>query len=909
MQLELSSRAGIVAGRHPGVLLSGLVAALLAAGGPAAAGVVGTGTPASCTASALGAEIAAGGTVTFSCGGAATISVRGMAISTMTPVVVDGGGLITLDGTGGSGGILNVYGGKTELPRVTLRNLTFANGVHSTGIVAGGAIYTNGILTLENVTFTGNTAPFGGALSQQACSACLEPTTVVRGCTFQGNAGSTTGGAIHVGGGVVSVYDSTFSGNGGRAPGLYAYLNSGQTRTVVSISGSSFTGNADTGGTGVLEINGLGAGGSFSVVNSTFSGNTTTGTSGPPVSVIKGGGATTTLSNLTIAGNGAPAGGAALRLSNGTVVRNTILAGNTPGNCTPNLTPGAGSGGNLQWGDNSCPGFASADPLLGALANNGGPTRTILPGAGSPALDAIPRADCPTGKDQRGWLRPAGAGCDLGAVEVQAGGARTFVPVVLSAPGRNGSFFSSELTLTNLGAGSVTISLDYTAFAGGGSGTLADALTLAPRAQTVIADAVEFLRGRGLPIPLDGARAGTLGVTFGGLESSADASVTVRTATPVPPIGRAGLAYAGIPSGRLLSGPVALCGLREGTSDRSNVAVQNAGSEGEITLRLKVYLGDPASATPAGTTDLTLGPGGFEQRSLAELAPSASGKDAFVTVERIAGTAPFGAYGVINDNPTSDGSFVDPVELGGNPAGLTLPVVVETGTYDTELVVTNTSGEARTVRATLSADPIPAGSASVNITVPAHGQKLLPRFVDVLRQANPVGAVPAGAGYAAPLALTALEGGSLAGISVSARVGNPAPSGDGRFGLYFGAVPFGRSATDTVRVSGLLQDATNRSNLALVNTGEAGGDPIELEVALSDGMTGQAVATERYEVAAHRIVQIGKVLSALAPGTMQGYVRVRRVRGTNPFLVYGVVNDGAEPGERSGDGAFLPAQE
>ena len=30
--------------------------------------------------------------------------------------------------------------------------------------------------------------------------------------------------------------------------------------------------------------------------------------------------------------------------------------------------------------------------------------------------------------------------------------------------------------------------------------------------------------------------------------------------------------------------------------------------------------------------------------------------------------------------------------------------------------------------------------------------------------------------------------------------------------------------------------------------------------------------------------------------------------GGNPFLAYGVVNDGGAPGQRSGDGAYLPGQ-
>lgn len=64
------------------------------------------------------------------------------------------------------------------------------------------------------------------------------------------------------------------------------------------------------------------------------------------------------------------------------------------------------------------------DPLLGPLADNGGPTLTRLPLAGSPLLGS--GSPSPPGdegaclrRDQRGTTRPLGAGCDLGAVEVE----------------------------------------------------------------------------------------------------------------------------------------------------------------------------------------------------------------------------------------------------------------------------------------------------------------------------------------------------------------------------------------------------------------------------------------------------------------------------------------------------------
>ena len=67
----------------------------------------------------------------------------------------------------------------------------------------------------------------------------------------------------------------------------------------------------------------------------------------------------------------------------------------------------------------------STDPLLGPLANNGGPTRTHLPSSTSPALDTGNCLNIDFFYDQRGFARPfdvPGAanlvdGCDIGAVE------------------------------------------------------------------------------------------------------------------------------------------------------------------------------------------------------------------------------------------------------------------------------------------------------------------------------------------------------------------------------------------------------------------------------------------------------------------------------------------------------------
>ena len=127
------------------------------------------------------------------------------------------------------------------------------------------------------------------------------------------------------------------------------------------------------------------------------------------------------LDSGTVAGNGASAGGGTSNNASGTVeVRNTILAANTPDNCSGGIVS---DGNNIDSGSSCTPTVArdlsNTDPLLGALQYNPpGPAflETRAPLAGSPAIDAA--AGCPPpSTDERGVVRPQGASCEIGAVE------------------------------------------------------------------------------------------------------------------------------------------------------------------------------------------------------------------------------------------------------------------------------------------------------------------------------------------------------------------------------------------------------------------------------------------------------------------------------------------------------------
>ena len=505
-----------------------------------------------------------------------------------------------------------------------------------------------------------------------------------------------------------------------------------------------------------------------------------------------------------------------------------------------------------------------------------------------------------------------------------------FVPVILSAGGRNKSFFTSEMTLTNRGAAVAHLTYSYTAHIGGGSSVVFDRLD--PGEQRIISNAIEYIRGggprRGIifsalsaidPLKSGGNRGatilstedqiGTLRVEFEEFSSSAVA-ITVRTTTPVPE-GRAGLAYPAIPAEAGFGDEaVYVCGLRQNEQDRSNLAFQNMGEPGDgaITLRTMVFSGDVDGGDPRVLEHVTLAPGGFYQYS--GLLETAGFTQGYAKVERVGGTAPFYAYGVINDQANSDGSFVSAVRerpLAG-PMGQTLPVIVETNVFTSELMVTNFSDVPKTVRFRFRAEAVetPDKTAVVEWTFRPGQQVIVPNVVDMMRKMGTPGIGPSGQTFAGALFATVTEG-DMSGIAIGARTSSP--GGGGQYGVFYNAVPYGEAFADSAWVYGLQQNEENRSNLALVNTGKVDGSASVFQLDIYDGWTGMLANTVTgLRVPAGGWRQINSILASYAPETRQGYVRITKISGNNPFLAYGVINDGKAPGQRSGDGAYLLAQ-
>ncbi len=474
-----------------------------------------------------------------------------------------------------------------------------------------------------------------------------------------------------------------------------------------------------------------------------------------------------------------------------------------------------------------------------------------------------------------------------------------FVPVILTASGASNSYYTSELTLTNRGSRTATLHYTYRAAAGGGNGTASE--TLAPGRQKIVPNAIDHLRALGIPIPSAGTRIGTLRVEGVGVS---EVSVTVRTTTRVAN-GRAGLAYPGVAVADGFSEAVYLCGLRQNRQDRSNVAFQNMGVSGNITVRATVFSGD--SGDSRVFPDIMLAPGGFRQFN--RILATAGFTQGYVKVERVEGTAPFYAYGVINDQANSDGSFVFPVTASSLEGiqRLTLPVVIENPNFSSELIVTNFSDETKAIDFSFVAEAIVSEDrmARFFLTLAAGEQRILPEIVEELRRRGVDGVGRAGRTLAGAVFATERRG-NLSGVVIGARTGSP--GGGGQYSVFYNAVPYGAAFDQEAWIDALQQNEENRSNLAMVNTGEVDGGPSVFQLDLYNGATGLLANTVTgIRIPARGWRQINGILGKYAPGTTQGYVRIRKIAGNNPFLAYGVINDGGAPGQRSGDGAYLSA--
>lgn len=210
------------------ILLLG-ISGLLPAPSIQAAGIVGDGTPASCTRDALAAALASGGEIRFNCGSAPVTIPIASTLDIRTAATIDGGGLVTLDGQGTTRIMyVNELSAGTKL---TLRNLTLANG-RSSGFEPsfGGCVYTRqSVVDLIDVTFTGCRAGNGAALYVYGGALTIE------GSTFTGNHASDGGAIYALQGGRVVIRNSTFAANTSTGDGGAIFMDNSPLEAYASL--------------------------------------------------------------------------------------------------------------------------------------------------------------------------------------------------------------------------------------------------------------------------------------------------------------------------------------------------------------------------------------------------------------------------------------------------------------------------------------------------------------------------------------------------------------------------------------------------------------------------------------------------------------------------------------------------
>ncbi len=343
-----------------------------------AGGVVGSGTPASCTEAALDGALAGGGTVTFNCGTApVTITLTSQKVIA-SDTTVHGAGKVTLSG-GGAPRLFTVSVGAV----LTLTNLVLRDGFV---VRYGGAVAVNGELVLSNGSqLYGNVArgadALGGALyvgstGRARIEDSLLASNVATGTNASGG-GIYALGALTVTNSVLSGNSATYSGGGIENVGAVTLTN-------VALSGNSAPqgvggGIADYGkatltnvslsGNSAYDGGGIYNRGTATLTNAALSGNT---------AQFAGGGienqyGTVTLTNVTLSGNMASSaeGGGIDNYQGTATLTNVTLSGNT-----------ANSGGGI---DNSGTVTLTNVTLSGNSATNGGgivhfgafPTRTL----------------------------------------------------------------------------------------------------------------------------------------------------------------------------------------------------------------------------------------------------------------------------------------------------------------------------------------------------------------------------------------------------------------------------------------------------------------------------------------------------------------------------------------------------
>ena len=340
-----------------------------------------------------------------------------------------------------SGGAMYNFGSNGGTSSAIVVNGQFINNSASN---SGGAVYNNAIVGNNRSQFylsqfTNNTANYGGAVYCSGQSFGINTTSFSK-VTFASNQASFDGGAIYSAGwnegmSKPTIQDVIFQSNLAQRGGA-VLLNDLAGNGTAELNRVTFTQNFATDG-GALYNDGENGFSHPRLTNVTFHSNFAINNGGAIYNNGDNGASSPNITNATFSGNSAVNGGA--MYSSGSpsgvsspIMRHLIMWDNSAsGNGNDiyhNLAESNLFDSILEFGcpfdgvgNANCSNVMDTNPLLGPLANNGGYSQTLLPAAGSSAIDAGNDTFCP-GEDQRGESRPNGSTCDIGSVEVDTQG-------------------------------------------------------------------------------------------------------------------------------------------------------------------------------------------------------------------------------------------------------------------------------------------------------------------------------------------------------------------------------------------------------------------------------------------------------------------------------------------------------
>lgn len=310
--------------------------------------VVGTGTPASCTETALANALDGAGVITFNCGLAPVSIPVASSRSVLQDTVLDGNGLVTLDG-GGTTRILSVPSSfELGTPTLTVQRMTFTGG-SSEGVAGddtergGGAIWLRGgNLNVIKCKFSDNHAP---AIGQDVAGGAIyvvgSGQVTIAASSFTGNSASN-GGAIGILHADLTMIDTTVKGNaatgsggnpgeGGNGGGIYIDGVS-QAVSLDGVQIAENTANAYGGGLFRVSNDGVGA---MQIDHSSVVANTIPDQSPSMAGGLYLQGVQIDMNDTTVAGNQASSAGGifvgpdgtTLQMTNVTLAENTALSG------------------------------------------------------------------------------------------------------------------------------------------------------------------------------------------------------------------------------------------------------------------------------------------------------------------------------------------------------------------------------------------------------------------------------------------------------------------------------------------------------------------------------------------------------------------------------------------------------